>query len=75
MLHNWETSINACASALEMEAKRLMLKYGRVRRHPVIVLESCDEGGEETDKGFFLFFGLISDRFFLILKKIFLNFS
>nr|CAD2207744.1 unnamed protein product [Meloidogyne enterolobii] len=50
MLHNWETSINSCASALEMEAKRLMLKYGRVRRHPVIVLESCDEGGEEAEQ-------------------------
>jgi len=57
MLHNWETSINACASALEMEAKRLMLKYGRVRRHPVIVLESCDEGGDEPEQGFFYFLG------------------
>lgn len=50
MLHNWETSTNACASALELEAMRLMLKFGRVRRHPAIVLESCDEreGNDEA---------------------------
>ncbi|KAF7634460.1 hypothetical protein Mgra_00006129 [Meloidogyne graminicola] len=43
MLNDWGTSAIACASALESEAKRLMLKYGQVRRRPVLIKESSED--------------------------------
>jgi hypothetical protein len=48
MLNNWETSSNASANAIEVNLRRLMLRFGRVRRKMI----NEDEEEEEGERGY-----------------------
>lgn len=65
MLNSWETSSNACATALEQNVKRLMLRYGRVLKqiHHNSLTDSSEQNDYEKD-------AKIEDQGYILLSQL-----